>query len=223
MQDTQDIFIETANNANAIYESKTTNSCETGEQMMSNLEFIKYYNSSSLYFSIWIVDKPSDLNRLSFEEFKNFFDSLMSYYISLYGSVNIQVRDKYTPFHALFIKYIRNFSSSVFYEKRKERYEYMIKELLLAGGDIDIKNHRGLSALEQCDNYNYTLDEKPFLDSQKEQLIKYINSILVPRQDAVDFIISVSDSTGLLYDVSNIVFQHTYIFREYEHNNLISL
>ena len=89
----------------------------------------------------------------------------------------------------------------------------MIKQLLIAGGDFDIKNNQGQTALDICNDR--------FYEEQKIDLDAFINSIFFPRKDAIEFIKSVSNTTGILYDVSNVVLSYASIIRAYEHSNIV--
>ena len=178
------------------------------------IKFINYYKSESLNYYVYYSVFDANIDTASFDQFKIIFDYFITYSISVYGTVNIQ-NNKYgdTVFHTLFLKYLQNYASE-YYNKRKIRYEYMIKQLLLAGGDFDIKNKKGKTALD-------LYDERFYEKRNIKELNALIDSIFFPRKDAIEFIKSVSNTTGILYDVSNVVLSYASIIRAYEHSNIV--
>jgi len=184
------------------------------ESPINIITFINYYKSESLDYYAYYSVLDANIDTTTFDQFKIIFDYFITYSISVYGTVNIQ-NNKYgdTVFHTLFLKYLQNYASE-YYNKRKIRYEYMIKQLLIAGGDFDIKNKKGKTALD-------LYDERFYEKRNIKELNGFINNIFFPRKDAIEFIKSVSDATGILYDVSNIVFSYVSIIRDYEHYNLV--
>ena len=177
------------------------------------ITFIDYYKSVSLDYYTYYSTLNINIDTTPFNKFKIIFEYFIAYSISVYGTVNIQNKLGSTVFHTLILKYLQNYPSK-YYNKRKIRYEYMIKQLLIAGGDFDIKNDKGKTALD-------LYDERFYQKQDMEELNAYINSILFPRKDAIIFIKSVSDTTGILYDVSNVVLSYVSIIRDYEHFNIV--
>lgn len=200
------------------YEDIIANKCIYGsihhDSPIDIATFINLYKSESLDYYIFCSDFTENIITTSFDQFKIIFDHFIAYTISVYGTVNIQ-DNKYgdTVFHTLILRYFQNYGSK-YYNERKIRYEYMIKQLLIAGGDFDIKNNKGKTALD-------LYDERFYQVLNMEEFNACINSIFFPRKDAIEFIKSVSDTTGILYDVSNVVLSYVSIIRDYEHSNIV--
>ena len=175
--------------------------------------FIDHYGPATLSFLAYYTNVGQNIRTISFDQYKTIVKYLINYTITKYGTVNTKNQWEDTVFHTLFVQYMLKTPLLQYYDRCKERYEYMIEELLLANGDIDIKNNEGFTALDQ------RID--PQFSNQKQQLITFINRIFIPRKYAIEFIKSVSYHTKLPYDVSNVVLTYASIIRAYEHSNIV--
>ena len=186
----------------------------TKSDRLSIVDFIEKYGSSSLDRFAYLTDTTLNIFTISFEQYKDIVSILITYSIEVYGTVNIQNKWGHTVFHTLFAKFMGIYSSSSM-DADEKRYKYFIEQLLLNSGDIDIKNNLGKTAWDQCSGGGQ------ILKIRREELDLFIKSIIVPEKNAIEFIKSVSDTTGILLDVSNVIFSYAHIVRQYEHADIV--
>jgi hypothetical protein len=134
------------------------------------------------------------------DKIKKVIDIIISKTLYQYTSIEteyilINLCKYYIESYYQYIKYHGKNKYKYIFFNNETAIEYFIKQLLINGVHIDIKNI-----------IDYVSKDDPvFL-----QLIKIINNYVIPRRIAINFVKDISNY--LLPDISNVVFDHCYNF-----------
>jgi hypothetical protein len=178
-----------------------------------------FYLSSNLNMVKYIIEKSNNYKYMYLHEIcssiksiirktknKKHFEEMINYIVTI-NHVDEKNAYNLTAFQIICGEYVKSLTQKSI---EIEWYEYIISKLLVRSPNsgmsciplnyFDVNNYMGEEQIMHC------------------KLNNYIDNIMVTRDDAIDFVKSVSEY--LLPDIANVVFAHGYIFNYNIHYDL---